>query len=31
LMAVLNIFFCPIFYFIDLISIIVNKDLEWLA
>ncbi|MDR1917509.1 MAG: hypothetical protein LBQ05_00805 [Christensenellaceae bacterium] len=31
LMAVLNVFLCPVFYFIDLISIIANKDLEWLA
>ena len=31
LMAVLQFFFCFVFYWIDLISIIVNKDLKWLA
>jgi len=31
LMAVLNFIFSPIFYVVDLISIIVNKDLKWLA
>ena len=31
LMAVLNFILCPIFYLVDLISIIVNKDLKWLA
>lgn len=31
LLAVLNFFLCPIFWIIDLISIILNKDLEWLA
>jgi hypothetical protein len=30
-LAVLNFFLCPIFWIIDLISIILNKDLEWLA
>ena len=31
LMAVLNFFGFFIFYFVDLISIIVNKKLKWLA
>lgn len=30
LLAVLNFFLCPIFYIVDLISIIVNKKLSWL-
>ena len=30
LLAVLNFFLFFIFYFVDLISIIVNKDLKWL-
>ena len=30
LWAILNFFLCPLFYIIDLISIIVNKDLKWL-
>jgi uncharacterized membrane protein len=31
LLAILNFFLCPLFWIIDLISIILNKDLEWLA
>ena len=31
LMAVLNIFLGPIFWIVDFISLIVNKDLKWLA
>ena len=31
LMAVLNFILFPLFYLIDLVSIIVNKDLKWLA
>jgi len=31
LFAILNFFLAPIFWIIDLVSIIVNKDLEWLA
>ena len=31
LLAVLNFLLCPLFFIIDLISIIANKDLEWLA
>jgi len=30
LFAILNFFLCPIFYVIDLISIILNNDLKWL-
>jgi ABC-type dipeptide/oligopeptide/nickel transport system permease component len=31
LMAVLNVFLFPAFWLLDFISMIVNKDLEWLA
>ena len=31
LLAVLNFFIAPLFYIVDLISIIVNKDLKWLV
>ena len=31
LLAVLNFFICPVFYVIDLVSIIVNNKLKWLV
>jgi hypothetical protein len=31
LLAILNIPLFPIFWIIDIVSMIVNKDLEWLA
>jgi len=31
LMAILNVFFGPIFWIVDFISLIVNKDIEWLV
>ena len=31
LMAILNFFLFPIFYFVDLISMIMHKDLIWLV
>jgi hypothetical protein len=31
LLAILNIPFFPVFWIIDFISLLVNKDLEWLA
>ena len=31
IMAILNFFLFPIFYWVDLISMIVNKDLKWLV
>lgn len=31
LLAVLNFFLAPIFYIVDLVSMIVNKDLVWLV
>ena len=30
LLAVLNFFLCFVFYWVDLVSIIVNKDIKWL-
>jgi hypothetical protein len=30
-MAVLNFFLAPLFWVVDLVSIIVNKDIKWLA
>ncbi|MDR0975759.1 MAG: hypothetical protein LBM01_02250 [Christensenellaceae bacterium] len=30
LLAILNFFLCPLFYILDLVSIIVNKDIKWL-
>jgi hypothetical protein len=29
--AILNFFLCPIFYWVDLVSMIVKKDLKWLV
>ena len=31
IMAVLNFFLCFIFYWVDLVSMILHKDLKWLA
>ena len=30
-MAILNFFLCFIFYWVDLVSMILHKDLKWLA
>ncbi len=31
LLAILNFFFSPIFYIVDLLSVLLNNDLKWLV
>lgn len=30
LLAILNFFLCPLFYIVDLVSLVLNKDLKYL-